>query len=126
MCGLIGWCMEVFWTGLGSAMKKNKKLTCNTSIWMFPIYGTAVIIEPLSRCLCKKHKNTLCRGTIYASCIFLTEFTTGMLLKKKDCCPWDYSKARLNYKGVIRLDYFPVWFAAGLLYEKVLCSPKKK
>lgn len=47
MCGLTGWCMEVFWTGLGSAIKKDKKLTSNTSIWMFPIYATAIIIEPI-------------------------------------------------------------------------------
>lgn len=34
--------------------------------------------------------------------------------------PWDYSHARLNVKGVIRLDYAPVWFLTGLLYEKLL------
>lgn len=125
MCGLTGWCMEVFWTGLGSAFKKDKKLTSMTSIWMFPIYGTAVIIEPISKKLCGKKANTLCRGTIYALMIFATEFLTGSILKKRDCCPWDYSKAKLNINGIIRLDYLPVWFLVGLIYEKMLCQETK-
>lgn len=125
LCGLTGWCMEVFWTGMGSALHKDKKLTSNTSIWMFPIYATAVILEPLSNRMCQKKRGTLCRGSVYALLIFATEFLSGSLLKKKGCCPWDYSKAKLNIKGVVRLDYLPVWFIVGLIYEKMLC-PKKK
>ena len=45
---------------------------------------------------------------------------TGMLLKHYDMCPWDYSGNPLNYKGVIRLDYAPLWFCTGLLFEKIL------
>ena len=44
----------------------------------------------------------------------------AILLKKRNMCPWDYSKARWNIKGVIRLAYAPVWFLTGLLYERVL------
>lgn len=122
LCGLTGWCMEVFWTGLGSAIRKDKKMTSVTSIWMFPIYATAIIIEPVSKKLCKKKTNTACRGAVYALMIFATEFITGSLLKKRDCCPWDYSKAKLNINGIVRLDYLPVWFVVGLIYEKMLCS----
>lgn len=122
LCGLTGWCMEVFWTGLGSAIKKDKKLTSITSIWMFPIYATAVIIEPISKKMCKNKKcNTVTRGLIYSMMIFATEYMSGSLLKKRGCCPWDYSDAKLNINGVIRLDYLPVWFAVGLIYEKMLC-----
>lgn len=124
LCGLTGWCMEVFWTGMGSALHKDKKLTSNTSIWMFPIYATAVILEPLSNRLCKKKCGPIRRGSVYALCIFATEFLSGSLLKKKGCCPWDYSKAKLNIKGVVRLDYLPVWFVVGLIYEKMLCKKK--
>lgn len=52
--------------------------------------------------------------------IFSTEFLTGAFLKKRGMCPWDYSKAKLNVKGIIRLDYAPLWFITGLLYEKIL------
>ena len=114
--------MEVFWTGMGSAIKKDKKMTSVTSIWMFPIYGCAVVIEPLSKVLIKRNANVVKRGTIYALMIFATEYLSGSLLKKRECCPWDYSKAKLNIKGVIRLDYFPAWFAAGLIYEKMFAK----
>lgn len=123
MCGLTGWCMEVFWTGLGSALNKDQKLTSVTSLWMFPIYGMAVIIEPVSQHLTKKKIPSATRGLIYAVMIFATEYTTGSILKKMDCCPWDYSHAKLNINGVIRLDYLPVWFAAGLIYERMFKKP---
>lgn len=122
ICGLTGWCLEVFWTGIGSALKKDKKLSSNTSIWMFPIYATAIIIEPLNQLLRKKKRNPIERGAVYALCIFATEYTSGSLLKKIDCCPWDYSDSKFNIKGVIRLDYLPAWFATGLIYEKILCK----
>lgn len=65
-------------------------------------------------------KSVLVRGSVYAGGIFLTEYLSGMFLKKRGLCPWDYSHAKLNVNGVIRLDYAPVWFLTGLLYEKLL------
>ena len=118
-CGLTGWGLECFWTGLGSiCFEKNKKMECATSIWMFPIYGMASIMSPLCHNL--EGKNIMFRGSVYTFFIFLTEFGTGSLLKKKDCCPWDYSDAKSNYKGIVRFDYAPLWFLVGLLYEKIL------
>lgn len=52
--------------------------------------------------------------------IFSMEYLTGSILKKKDICPWDYSDAKLNYNGLIRFDYAPLWFLTGLFYEKVM------
>ena len=34
--------------------------------------------------------------------------------------PWDYSGVPHQYKGIIRLDYLPVWFLTGLFFEKIL------
>lgn len=119
LCGLTGWCMECFWTGLHSIIgHEDKKLTCNTSVWMFPIYGMAAFLSPISRLL--KNTNTFIRGGVYTFCIFLAEYGTGKLLKKHNACPWDYSASKLNYKGLIRLDYAPVWFIVGLFYEKLI------
>ena len=118
-CGLLGWGIECFWTGCGSLCeKKDKQMHCVTSLWMFPIYGMASMIAPLSHLM--EGKNFILRGSVYTACIFLTEYGTGTLLKKKGCCPWDYSGAKANYKGVVRFDYAPLWFMVGLLYEKIL------
>ena len=117
-CGLVGWCLEIFWTGLKSLQRRQMKLMGHSSIWMFPIYGMAFLFAPISRLL--NGKSVWVRGSVYAGGIFLTEYLSGMFLKKRGLCPWDYSNAPTNINGVIRLDYAPVWMAAGLIFEKIL------
>ena len=113
--------MEILYTGMRSYQKSdNPKLIGNTSIWMFPIYGMASLLAPVCKLL--KGKNAVIRGGVYTCCIFIGEFFTGSLLRKLDACPWDYSDAPLNIRGLIRLDYAPLWFGAGLLFEKILDS----
>ena len=110
--------IHIFWTGLKSFQRRQMKLEGRSSIWMFPIYGMAAFLAPIARLLRKK-----CfwvRGAVYTCAIFLTEYLTGSFLKKRDMCPWDYSRARFNIHGIIRLDYAPVWFLTGLLYERIL------
>ena len=118
LCGLTGWCLEILWTGFSSFRQRKMKLEGRSSIWMFPIYGMAAFLTPVSHLLRKK-----CfwvRGGVYAGAIFATEYLTGSFLKKHDMCPWDYSHSRRNIQGLIRLDYAPVWFLTGLLYERIL------
>ena len=113
--GLIGLGMEVFWTGLGSLIKKDFRATSKTSIWMFFIYGSAALFTPVINLL--NPLPMLIRGLVYTSCIFLIEYSVGMLLKKLKACPWDYSASKFSIQGVIRLDYMPVWFVVGLVFE---------
>lgn len=116
--GLIGWCAEVFWTGLGSLMKGDVKLAAFTYIWMFPIYGMAVFLEAVHDRI--RELPTIIRGSIYTILIFAAEYITGMLLKLLiGVCPWDYSGNILSINGVIRLDFIPVWFFAGLIFERI-------
>ena len=117
-CGICGWCLELLWTSLHSLSRPDSKMIGHSSVWMFPIYGMAAIIGPLSRKL--KNQNIALRGMLYMNGIFTMEYLTGTLLKKHDLCPWDSSNAPLNFHGVIRLDYAPVWFLTGLLFEKVV------
>ena len=119
ICGLTGWCMEIIYTSLGSLGKKDLKLMGNTSVWMFPIYGLAAVIGELYPIL--KKCPTLLRGGIYGVGILSVEYISGSFLKRHNLCPWDYSKAKLNINGLIRLDYLPLWMGAGLIFEKILC-----
>lgn len=119
ICGMLGWVMECLWTGLNSIFcDKDSKLTCRTSIWMFPIYGLAALIGPISKRL--KHRPKYYRGILYTILIYLVEFFSGKFLRKLHCCPWDYSKAHFNLSGLIRFDYAPLWYVVGLFYEKLL------
>ena len=124
-CGLYGWGIECLFTGVCSFITKDdKSLKCKTSIWMFPIYGSAAFLKPMCR-LCSK-KNIIFRGSIYAALIYLTEYSAGIYLKRKKCCPWDYSDAKTNIDGVIRLDFAPLWFLVGLFYEHILLPDSLK
>ena len=122
-CGIAGWCLEIIFTAIKD-QKNNRKLMGTTSLIMFPIYGTAAFFSPLMKKI--KDKNIVIRGGIYTGLIYLVEFLTGETLKKQGRCPWDYSKAKYNLDGVIRLDYAPAWFVTGLIMEKIISDEKKE
>jgi uncharacterized membrane protein len=115
--GSLGWILEIAWTGFHSLVKKDYRMIGATSIWMFFIYGLAAFLEPI--CLALNRYPVLVRGGCYALCFFGVEYVTGTFLKSIHVCPWDYSDSRFNVQGIIRLDYAPIWFLAGLLFERV-------
>lgn len=116
-CGILGWCMEIFFTALDSLRKRRFTLKGNTSIWMFPIYGCACFLAPVYHLL--KDRSLITRGLAYAALIFTGEYISGTLLSKKSLCPWDYSHSRWHIGRIVRLDYLPCWFFAGLLFERL-------
>lgn len=117
--GLLGWGMEVFWTGLGSALRGDVRLTASTYLWMFPIYGLGVIMEPLHDRI--RDWPWMLRGALWVLVIWTIEYITGgalRLLTGKS--PWDYTgDTPWQIHGLIRLDMAPLWFVAGLLFERV-------
>ena len=72
-----------------------------------------------------RHWPVLLRGCFYGAGIMLVEFISGSFLRLFSLCPWDYSKTPYNISGLVRLDYFPVWFTAGLIFEYILSQKKK-
>lgn len=115
--GALGCLMEVLWTGLAALKSRNFRLSSNTSLWMFFIYGGVVLMEPFFRMTAEIH--FLLRGLIYAGLIMAGEFITGAILTRARICPWDYSHARFGVKGIVRLDYIPAWAVAGLFFEQI-------
>lgn len=117
-CGLTGWCLEIVFTAANALRRRDMTLRGNTSLWMFPIYGSASALAPVSRRL--RSKSIWTRGLTYMGLIFSAEYLTGTLLARRRLCPWDYGRSRWNIGRVIRLDYAPCWFGAGLLFERLL------
>lgn len=116
--GLVGWCIEIFWTGLGSLINGDTTLYAWTYIWMFPIYGLMIFLEPIHNKI--RSWPILLRGGIYSGLILITEFLTGTMLNYFiGECPWKYQDTPYTIYGIIRLDYTPFWFIAGLLFEKL-------
>ena len=97
-CGFTGWCLEILWTGLHSLLRGDAAMKGTTSLLMFPIYGCAALIIPAYRRI--KNLPIFLRGCLY---------TAGF-----------YFGAPHQYRGIIRLDYLPVWFLTGLFFEKIL------
>lgn len=122
-CGLIGWCMEIIFTSLHSLRCRDFTLKGFTSLWMFPIYGSASLLAPLFHIL--RNKSVWTRGLTYMGLIFSAEYFSGTLLGQKGLRPWDYSRSKWNICSVIRLDYAPLWFLAGLFFEQSLTHNEK-
>lgn len=126
-CGIAGWCMEVVFTSVESIMIGDWRLMGRTSLIMFPIYGLGALLRPIGRlvdrwlgCECLRRPDQAIRhGMVYMVLIFLVEYVCGVWLKTKGICPWDYSASQSSIHGVIRLDFAPLWFGAGLLFEEI-------
>lgn len=135
--GALGWCAEILWTAVYEVVTGTRKhptdvrvrvpmtpperwrLAGHTYLWMFPFYGLGgLAFEPCHEAV--RGWAWPLRGVCWMVLVFAVEYVTGRALRRATGrCPWDYSYARWNVDGVIRLDYAPVWFCFGLLLERV-------
>jgi hypothetical protein len=115
--GVLGWGIEVVWTGLGSLISGDLRLLGFTNLWMFLIYGCAVFLEPINDII-SSWKWPI-RGFIWVIIIWGIEYSSGLFLSIiLGVKPWAYD-GRYSIDSFIRLDYAPAWFIAGLLFEKI-------
>ncbi len=129
-CGIAGWCLEVIFTSAESMMLHDWRLVGKTSLLMFPIYGMGAFLAPIGRGvdrwlspdggeeLCARDR-ILRHGTLYMVLIFIAEYVSGFFLRSRGICPWDYTGRHSNVNGLIRLDFAPLWFGTGLLFERI-------
>ncbi len=127
---LMGITLEVFWTSILNHLKERKKnkvkLIGVTYLWMFPIYAIVPIFYLLTLNL-PPHISIFIRGLIYFCLFYILEFTSGWIIKKSvGESPWDYSNKKIklfgkefksNFKGLICLQYAPIWYIYGILGE---------
>lgn len=117
MYGIFGWTLEIIWTGLNSLVNGDLRLSGFTNLWMFFICGSAVFLEPLHD-LIHEWRWPL-RGLVWMGVIYAIEYISGLwLLGLLGVYPWQYTEP-LSIHGLITLRFAPVWFAAGLLFERI-------
>jgi len=118
--GALGIALEVFCTAIENLRrKKDKCLRGTSSMWMFFIYGSAHFIVLLVTTYFSEF-NILLRGLIYMLLFYALEFCSGVILKKYKAVPWDYSgDTKYHFRGIIRLEFAPLWFIGGLVAEAV-------
>lgn len=116
--GLTGWVAETLFTGFGSLIRGDLTMRARTYLWMFPIYGLMILLEPVHDLLRKSP--VLLRGGVYTVIIFGIEYTTGWFIRALiGKCPWDYGIGPYSIDGLITLRFIPVWFVGGLIFEKL-------
>lgn len=126
-CDIAGWCMEVIFTSAESVISGDWRLMGRTSLLMFPIYGLGALLGPIGRLTdrwigdgkIRPVDRAVRHGVLYMVLIFAVEYSTGAWLTARGICPWDYSGRHSNINGLIRLDFAPLWFGAGLLFENL-------
>ena len=124
--GAFGWCAEIVWTACYAAVAARRakkavdlRLVGRTYLWMFPIYGAGGLLFEIAHAMVADWPWAM-RGLLYMLGCFAVEAASGAAIKLvTGKIPWDYSYARWNIAGLVRLDYIPVWFVFGLLLERV-------
>ncbi len=111
-------------------MRHDWRLMGRTSLLMFPIYGCGALLGPIGKWIddwlnpgkslsVKKSDLAVRHGMLYMVLIFVAEYASGAWLRSRGMCPWDYTGRSTNIDGLIRLDFAPLWFATGLLFEQI-------
>jgi uncharacterized membrane protein len=121
--GVHGIFAEVIFTGLWEfVISGDWRLKGVSSIWSFLVYGlgTFLLAESGRGYLVSLKVPLLLRCCIYVVLTYVWEFSCGMLLDMFEARSWDYSQFTYNIKGLITMEYIPVWFFAGLYFEWIM------
>ena len=121
--GVHGIFAEVVFTGIWEfVVSGNWRLVGVSSIWSFLIYGlgTFLMAEPGYSLLLSLKVPLLLRCLCYVIFTYTWEFSCGLLLDCFEARSWDYSAFTYNVKGLITMEYIPVWFFAGLYFEMIM------
>lgn len=116
-----GYFCEVMFTAAWEfVVNFNWKFPGVTSVWALFIYGTSILIVEKMYLYLKDKCNILVRCFIYTLWTYLWEFTTGLILRQFNACPWDYSQFDFDFMGLITLEYAIPWFCASIIMEQLV------
>jgi len=100
--------------------KGGKRLIGFSYVWMFPVYALLypgfLVLRPLVGAWAWP-----LRAALYAAGIMVFELLTGLVLRAAlGEAPWEvqYRGKPRVVLGLVRLDYFPAWAAAALVFER--------
>jgi len=100
-----------------SGLHGNPRLIAHTYLWMLPIYGLEVFLEPLHDRI--RPLPWYLRGLIWVLVIWLVELSTGGLIRAIiGTSQWIYPDG-WQIAGLIRLDMAPLWFVTGFIFEQI-------
>ncbi|XP_077494977.1 transmembrane protein 229B-like [Amblyomma americanum] len=125
---LHGYLIEVTFTAAWNlAASGSLELRGHSSVWSLAIYSiSCVVMEKISGFLQIRGFPVPVRALAHTCWIYCWEFTTGLVLRAMGGCPWDYKSFRYNVAGLVTLEYAPLWFLCGVLFEVLLLPNVKR
>ncbi|KAM7300886.1 transmembrane protein 229B-like [Ixodes scapularis] len=120
--GLHGFFLEVMFTAAWELVVSGSlKLHGCTSVWCLFIYSfSCLVMEKIHDGLEPIGLPLHLRALAQTFWIYVWEFSTGWFLRKLNGCPWDYADFTYNFCGLVTLEYAPLWYVCGFLFEYVL------
>jgi len=120
--GLHGFFMEICFTAVWELVENgNAHLHGITSIYAFFIYALCCMVIEWLRFALYDKTHLLVRGLIYMITIYVLEFSSGLLLRQFNACPWDYEPYfQGHFMGLVTLEYAPMWYACGVFAELIV------
>ena len=117
-----GYATEVMFTAIWEfVVNFNWKLPGVTSVWSFPIYGVSVlVVEQLYLLMEPRGVPLVLRGLVYTLWTYGWEFSTGLILRQFDACPWDYTPFHGDFMGLVTLEYLPLWYFGAIFLERFI------
>ncbi|KAL1420006.1 hypothetical protein MTO96_024714 [Rhipicephalus appendiculatus] len=89
-----------------------------SSVWALIIYSVAAVIMEKIRDVLKPRGYPLAViAFAHMCCMYLCEFTSGCILKPFGACYWTYEGFRFNIAGLVTLEYAPLWYFLGVVFE---------
>lgn len=117
---VFGWAVEVFFTGIFSAIGGDIAATGQTYLWMFPVWGFGGLVFEKVALFLKNGKARLwLRVFVYTSGLMMVEYASGLAITVfTGTVPWDYSlDTQYHLDGLVRYDYLPFWMVCGIVME---------
>jgi uncharacterized membrane protein len=117
--GFLGWALEVAFTGVTDSFGlRDRRLRGHSYLWMLPVYGAGgLLLERLHDRLAARRVPRWARSLVYTAGIYGLEFGSASLLERTTGhVPWRYLTG-MHLRGYVRLDYAPLWYGCGWLFE---------
>ena len=126
--GILGWAIEIFFTGIGELVNRRWKAIGQSSFWMFPVYAiTALILEAVSAGI---QQPFYLKAFIYVPIFYGSEALSGLAIcwltrrlhsvfsgTQQGEIPWSYPQADWTLFGLINPKMVWAWFILALLFD---------
>jgi uncharacterized membrane protein len=124
--GIVGWLIEVVFTGINSLFRRDWAATSKTYLWMHPIYasGGMAVYTIYNNVIISANPFLDAVGLaffIYVPLFYGFEALSGLAsIKLFGRILWDYGRSKWTPMGLINLKYAPYWFLLALCMHPVV------